>query len=190
MENFTGEFVQEVDNGKVILSFKDGKKDGVTKFIDKNGITLSEINYKNDLIHGEIRQYYPNGTLLSIINYEYGIQNGSFTSFYESGMKQLETSYKDGKTDGLFSVYDEFGDKINECLYKDGQKHGKNIIYYPRAQGGTVYEVSYYENGLLTNDKMTFYSNGEIMSTTPYIKGKAQAYSKNFTLSGSETKNR
>jgi antitoxin component YwqK of YwqJK toxin-antitoxin module len=59
MEDFTGELVQPVENGHVVISYKLGKKDGITRFVDKTEAILSEINYKEDVIDGEIRNFYP-----------------------------------------------------------------------------------------------------------------------------------
>jgi antitoxin component YwqK of YwqJK toxin-antitoxin module len=184
MENFSGEFVQEIDNGKIVINFENGKKEGISKLINKDGTVVSEIGYKNDEMNGEMRQYYPTGRLLSVWYYENDSQTGPFFSYYESGIKQLETNYKDGQINGKFVVFDEFGDRINECIYKDGKKHGKSLSYYSKTQGGGVYELSYYVDGVIDGDKVTFYPTGEVMSVTPYIKGKAQEYPKNYSPSG------
>jgi antitoxin component YwqK of YwqJK toxin-antitoxin module len=186
--NFSGELIQDTDNGKIIINFLDGKKDGITKFISLNGITLSEVLYKNDEIHGELKQYYPNGKMLSIITYENGKQNGSFLSFFENGVKQVQSNYKDGKLDGKFRAFYEFGDIILECEYVNGIKHGKNLLYYSKTYGGGIYEISFYDEGLLNGDKVTFYDTGEVMSLTIYKDGKAQTYPKNYAKTGEELK--
>ncbi len=68
-------------------------------------------------------------------------------------------------------------------------KSGKNLLYYPKSQGGGIYELSFFENGLLSGDKVTFYSSGEVMSITPYTEGKAQGYTKTYDKSGAELRN-
>ena len=185
-ENFSGELIQEVDGGKIIMNFLNGKKDGITKFISSSGVVLSEINYKNDEINGDVKQYYPTGNVLSIMEYLNGKSQGSFTSFFENSMKQVSSQYQNGEMHGEFKAFDEFGDTLIECTYFKGQKHGKNLLYYSKSQGGGVYEVSFFENGLLNGDKITFYQTGEVMSVTPYSAGKAQTYTKNYSKSGIE----
>ncbi len=184
MEKFTGEYIEETKEGRVYINFVDGVKNGITKFTDTSGTVLSEIEYKNDIIDGKIKQYYPTGNLLSSTSYVNGVPNGDFLTFYENGMKQVEATYLDGKFEGLFITYDEFGDKISECSYKNGLKHGKNIVYYSKANGGGISEISYYENGLLEKDKTELYPTGEILSITPYIHGKAQKYPELFKKDG------
>jgi antitoxin component YwqK of YwqJK toxin-antitoxin module len=174
--DFTGEITQEVSGGMVTVSFVNGKKHGPTKFTASDGTVLSEIPYRDDEIHGELRQYYKSGKLLSIVSYENGIQNGQFTSFSENGVMQIQTAYKDGNMNGKFTAYDEFGDVVQECNYIDGQKYGRYTMYYPKLQGGGIFELSYYEMGLLEGDRVTFNPTGETMTVTPYRDGRAQEY--------------
>ncbi len=188
-DNFTGEFVQEVTNGKVIIHFVNGQKHGKTTFVSPENIILSEINYENDLINGEVKQYYPTGKILSIIEYKNGKQDGKFTTYFENGIKQIQSEYKNGLQHGHFKAFDEFGDVVLECEYIHGLKSGKNLLYYPKSQGGGIYELSFFENGLLSGDKVTFYPSGEVMSITPYIEGKAQGYTKTYDKTGVEIKN-
>ena len=135
-DNFSGEFIQDVAGGKVVIHFVDGKKEGLTTFVSSDNIVLSEISYKDDLIHGKVKQYYPNGSILSISEYENGKQNGPFVSYSENGMEQIRSEYKDNLQDGHFTAFDEFGDVVLECDYIDGLKTGKNLLYYPKSQGG------------------------------------------------------
>lgn len=177
-DNFTGELVQEAANGKVIINFVNGQKYGKTTFVSPENIVLSEIEYKDDIIDGEVRQYYPSGKILSLIEYKAGKQDGKFITYFENGIIQTQSEYKDGLQCGHFKGFDDFGDLISECEYVNGQKSGKSLIYYSKSQGKGIYELSFFENGLLSGDKVTFYPTGEIMTLTPYKEGKAQGYTK------------
>jgi antitoxin component YwqK of YwqJK toxin-antitoxin module len=182
--DFTGELTHEIGGQKVIISYVNGKKCGVTKLVDSAGKLLTSMEYKDDMIDGEVKNFYQSGGILSMSVYKCGTQDGRSVSFYENGMMHIDSNYKSGKLDGPFIVYDEFGDKMLECSYRCGLKHGKNIVYYQKSQGGTVSESSCYTDGLLDGDKIAFYSTGEVMSVTPYIKGRAQAYPKVYSKSG------
>jgi antitoxin component YwqK of YwqJK toxin-antitoxin module len=186
IRDFTGELTHETNGQKVVISYVNGKKDGPTKLIDSTGKLISSMEYKNDLIDGEVKNFYQSGGVLSVSMYKCGSQDGPFTYFYENGMKRIDSNYKSGKLDGLFIVYDEFGDKQLECCYRCGLKHGKNTLYYQKSQGGTIFEASCYIDGLLDGDKVTFYNTGEVMSVTPYVKGRAQAYPKLYSKSGDQ----
>jgi antitoxin component YwqK of YwqJK toxin-antitoxin module len=167
-----------------VLTLLNGKKEGITNFFSKDGTLLSAITYKNDEITGNVTQYYPNGSKHSVMEYSSGVPDGRFTSFFENGIEQVVSGYKDGKMNGKFRVFDEFGDISMECVYQNGQKHGKNLVYYQKSQGGEVYELSFFENGLLEGEKISFYPTGEMMSVVLYVNGRAQTYPKNYSKSG------
>ncbi|MDR1034636.1 MAG: toxin-antitoxin system YwqK family antitoxin [Holosporales bacterium] len=187
MENFTGELTQDTNNGRIVIRYVSGKKQGTTKFIDKfTGLVLSEIEYRDDVIDGKIKQFYQSGAILSVVTYKGGILDGPFVSYYENGMKQMESFYVNGKQDGTTITYDEFGDTVAESHYRQGMKHGQNTVYYPKSLGGGVFELSSFENGKLTGNRVTFYDTGEPMSVTPYIAGRAQQYPKNYSKNGEE----
>ncbi|MDR0695465.1 MAG: hypothetical protein LBF56_01675 [Holosporales bacterium] len=183
---FSGELVNEIPTGKIVIKYSNGKKNGMTRFIASDGRIQTEIPYLNDEIHGELRQYYDSGGVMSIITYMHNEQTGPMSTFFENGMKQLVTAFAAGKIHGPYTTYDEYGDTISEAEYVNGVRHGRNLTYYPKIYGGGLYELSYYDNGLLEGDKVTFYETGEIMATTPYVDGKAQAYPRNFSKTGEE----
>ena len=187
-ENLSGEFIEDTGDGRIVVNFLNGKKEGLTRYISASGIVLSEIEFKNDVIDGAVKQFYPSGELLTVMTYVDGKLNGPFTSFYTNGMKQMITNYQNGVMHGKFETFDEFGDIVTECIYDSGKKQGKNVVYYPKSQGGGVYELSFYVDDLLSGDKVTFYPTGEVLSVTPYNKGKAQQYTKNYTKDGKELK--
>ncbi|MDR1365306.1 MAG: toxin-antitoxin system YwqK family antitoxin [Holosporales bacterium] len=187
-EKFSGEVTQKTPDGSVTVTFFSGKKHGPTRFVSDRGVVTSEIQYENDVIHGKVRQFYKSGKLMSEITYVNGAQSGTFVSFSENGMKQMESSYSGGELSGQFIAFDEFGDIAAERSYANGVMNGKSSLYYSKTRGGHIYELSFYENGLLEGDKVTFYATGEVMSITKYKAGKAQTYPQNFDRSGNISK--
>ncbi|MDR2458609.1 MAG: toxin-antitoxin system YwqK family antitoxin [Holosporales bacterium] len=181
---YTGELTQEASGGKVTIAFVNGRKHGTTRFVADNGNVVSEIQYVNDLIHGEVRQFYASGKPMSIMTYVNGSQSGPFISFSENGMKQIESNYEDGKLHGTSTTFDEFGDVAAESTYVHGAKSGRSSLYYPKSRGGYIYELSFYKDGLLEEDRVVFYPTGEVMSVTKYKAGKAQTYPQNFDKAG------
>ena len=185
-ENFTGEYIEENENGKAVVNFINGKKEGITRFFNNNGDLLTEIEYKNDQICGKVKQYYDNGALLSVIEYIDNIPNGKIITYYESGIKQFEACYKNGVFHGIAISYDSFGDKIIEHTYKNGIKEGLYTIYYPKSNGNGICEQYLYENNVITGDRKTYYPTGELLSITPYKNGRPQKYTKMFNQKGNE----
>lgn len=76
-----------------------GKQTGVWQTFDKRGKLLTEEAFKNDLLHGESKTFYPNGNLRSIKIFHQG-QLISDIQFYPNGNKKVEgefmTIYHDG----------------------------------------------------------------------------------------------
>lgn len=179
-ENLTGTVEAETGDGKIVVQYKDGQKNGVTRYISSSGSVLSEIEYKDDVIDGTVTQYYPSGMKLSRMEYKNGKLDGAVQTFYENGVTQMKAEYKEGNLTGEYTAYDEFGDKVEICTYYQGLKHGTDTIYYPRSQGGGVYEISTYCNGMLEGDKISFNQDGAPVTLTTYKNGRAQQYPKNF----------
>ncbi len=179
-ENFTGVLEEETGDGKVFIEFVDGKKEGFVKRFSKDGVLLSSMEYHDDDLNGVSIQYYATGGEMVRMYYKSGSLHGEFRAYYENGMLQVKGQYVDGKLQGKYEQFDEFGDKISECMYEQGQLNGKSLRYFPKAQGGGVYEMSFYENGYLQGERVTYNVNGEVSSVTPYIMGKAQRYTEAF----------
>ena len=175
-----GEIVEQLDHGTLFVTYVNGKKNGPSRLEIEPGVNEILMHYEDDLLSGECILYYRSGAIMNVMNYIEGVLHGSFNSYFENGMTQMSAYYSNGVYNGLVTSYDEFGDIISEIPYVNGILHGKNVIYYPRAQGGGVLEVSFYENGLLTGNKISYYDNGEVMSVTPYIRGRPQRYPKMF----------
>jgi antitoxin component YwqK of YwqJK toxin-antitoxin module len=162
--NFSGEYREETDSERVVICYKNGKKDGKTSVFSRNGTILFDLFFRDDVLHGPMRQFYSSGQILSITNFVKGKQTGPFLIFFENGMKQTEANYTDGKLNGFFVSFDEFGDKASEIEYSNGARNGKTILYYPKSRGGGILEVSVYEDGLLEGNKVCFHETGEIES--------------------------
>ncbi|MCB0663139.1 MAG: hypothetical protein KDC24_10390 [Saprospiraceae bacterium] len=78
--------------------FVAGKKNGRSAKYQW-GVTVEEMNYKNDLLDGLYQSYYRNNR-----------------------KPQKVAHYKEGKLDGLYEYYNEEGKKVMEYEYVDGEK--------------------------------------------------------------------
>ena len=175
-ENFTSTTEEETVDGKIAIEFVSGRKEGFCKYLSKDGGILASMEYHNDELDGLTTQYYPSGTKMVEMRYKSGLLHGEFLAYYENGMLQVKGQYVDGKLHGKYEQFDEFGDKVSECVYEQGRLYGKNLRYFSKLQGGKVCEMSFYENGYLQGDRVTYNISGEVSSITPYVMGKAQRY--------------
>ena len=181
-DNLTGIVKELTQNGSIVVPLVNGEIDGCYKYIDDDGVILQEINYKNGILSGDMRQYYKSGVLMLLIKYDNGQTVHEVITYYENGMLQSRTPYSEGKVDGIYKAYDEFGDNMIEIEYKQGKRNGRTVTYYPKLHGGGVYEVSEYKNDLLHGMKHTYDKAGNVASITPYKNGRAQRYAENITI--------
>ena len=125
-----------------------GKKNGLWKVYAKgsNGKTvMAEVNFKDDLVDGETKEFYPSGRLQCVTHRKNGVLEGSRMTYYENGIGMVEEYYKNGK------------------------KNGKSFEYYPN---GMTKENAYFKDGIRDGISNTFYKNGKRQAMGRYAMGK------------------
>ena len=120
-------------------NYKQNKKHGEWYFLNKEGVKLISVTYKNDTLYGEYLQLVNSGkdTLL-FCNYTHGILDGKFL-FNEGngiingsptyGKHRWELNYKKGKLDGLQKKYYE-GKLEEEMIFENGEIRKINYSKY------------------------------------------------------------
>jgi antitoxin component YwqK of YwqJK toxin-antitoxin module len=124
------------------------KKNGLWKLFFKgtNGTSvMAEVPFKDDLIDGKVKEYYPSGRPLSESDYKNGILNGRHLTYYESGIGKIEE------------------------YFKDGRKNGRSFEYF---EDGKTKENAYFQNNLRSGMSTIFYANGRREAIGRYIDGK------------------
>ena len=139
-------------------NFKEGERDGLTEqFYSDTGKLRVSGNYKNGVLDGEFKAYYPNGNLQGEVTYKNGEMNGEFKEYHENKNIRLSGNYKNSLQEGEWKSYLEDGTLETIVNYKDGELNGLKEDYYKNGNVWTrqelknndldgVYEV-YYENG-------------------------------------------
>jgi len=118
-----------------IESIRNGKKEGITLFMDDNGNYKNEMNYKNDMLDGPSKTYAIGGRILTETNYRKGVLNGAKKTYYESNNKiQEESIYVDNNRDGVSKWYGSNGNLVAEFIYKNGQFEGVNKTYGSKGE--------------------------------------------------------
>lgn len=118
--------------------YKCGKLHGLsTKY--ENGVLVSSIEYRDELCHGEYKQYDRTSNTTTICIYDNNILTGEYYEYHGSFTNILK-EYR---------------------YYVDGQIHGLNEVYYPNGQ---LKFRKLFNKGIVTDKYETFYENGSLKS--------------------------
>ncbi len=106
---------------KKIVNYVNGKKHGIFIEIDKTGSITKKAEYKNDMLDGQVSEWYRGGRLSKLNTYKNGVMEGTQILCYEKGGNLEVAEYKNGFRDGLTTWYYENGNKKMTIEYKQGQ---------------------------------------------------------------------
>lgn len=162
-----GLFQLYTDDGILIDNalFKDGERDGLTEqfYSDTGKIRISG-NYKNGILDGENKVYYPNEKLQAETYYVNGELNGAYIGYYENGNIKLTGNYKENLPDGEWKFYLEKGNLQSIVNYKVGELNGLKEEYY---ENGNLWTRKEFKNNYLDGVYEVYYENGN-----PQLKAK------------------
>ncbi len=146
-------------------NFKEGERDGLTEqFYNDTGKLRVSANYKNGVLDGEFKAYYPNGNLQGEVTYKNGEMNGDFKEYHENKNIRLSGSYKNNLQNGEWKSYLEDGTLETIVNYKDGELNGLKEDYY---KNGNVWIRQEFKNNDLDGVYEVYYENGN-----PQLKAK------------------
>ena len=138
---------------KRIINYVDGKRNGAYIEIDKTGSLTKKAEYKNDVLDGQVSEWYRGGRLSKLNTYKDGKLDGTQILCYEKGGNLEVSEYKNDKRDGLTTWYYENGQKKMTIEYTQGQFNGKQETFY--ENGSLKSEVSY-KDGVIQGKKKTY----------------------------------
>ena len=105
------------------------KKEGEFANYYPDGTLSTRTIFKNDLPHGEFKQYFSNGKVNLEGAYVDGKLTGKQVIYYETGAIQSEDFYKNNLLEGESKTFFENGKLRSISHFKEGKKHGKALIY-------------------------------------------------------------
>ena len=123
VENYKVPPISEGDSvleGKI--PFKNGVMEGYSKLYYPSGKLASVATFKNGKVEGIQKDYYENGKIKREISHKNGVVDGLAKVYYPTGKLMLEENYKNDQLDGIVKRYDENGKIISEEFYKNGNK--------------------------------------------------------------------
>jgi antitoxin component YwqK of YwqJK toxin-antitoxin module len=180
--------------------FKDGKIDGLSRFLYRDGSVASEQHFSNGLLDGSSCAYYPgnrkkyvetwNDSLLLTGTYfntngdsVSAIRNGNGMKvlFYDNGTKQSSAEYRDGKRNGRIEIWNDRGVKISEMVFRDGLLDGRARTW---DDNGVKKSVADYRKGL-KNGLFIFYGeDGRKKFVVHYENGRRHGVYRTYDKSG------
>ena len=110
-----------------------------------DSVLEGKIPFKNGVIEGSSKLYYPSGKLASVATFKNGKVEGLQKDYYENGKIKREISHKNGVVDGIAKVYYPTGKLMSEESYKNDQLDG---IVKRYDENGKLIEQETYKNGV------------------------------------------
>ena len=110
-----------------------------------DSVLEGKIPFKNGVIEGSSKLYYPSGKLASVATFKNGKVEGLQKDYYENGKLKVELPFKNGVVDGIAKVYYPTGKLMSEESYKNDQLDG---IVKRYDENGKLIEQETYKNGV------------------------------------------
>lgn len=104
-------------------------REGKWKYFFADGKILSEENYKNGLLDGELINFYPSGKVAEKSFYKNGLKNGVSEKFTSAGILIESVEYINDKENGKAKYFDLKGNLKESGIYKKGKRVGKWEFY-------------------------------------------------------------
>ncbi|TXD53395.1 MULTISPECIES: tetratricopeptide repeat protein [unclassified Polaribacter] len=176
-DELEGEYEYFNDKGALMQRkhFAQGMLEGVYTSYFKVGEDIAEfiIPYKNDLVDGEVQEFYANGDMYEKTNYVADKINGVVTKYYHNNKISSEIEYVDGDLNGSYKSYFTSGQisEIGQSI--DGFYDGEWKTFY---EDGILESEFTYKKGNL-DDLYKFYdTDGKLYYEYVYRKGEMISY--------------
>jgi antitoxin component YwqK of YwqJK toxin-antitoxin module len=161
-------------------SIKQWQFHGIAHVWNEQGIQLAEISYYKGQLHGPSIYYHLNGKIEKTLHYDYDALSGETTCFYPDGSMRMKQQFVSGKPHGHSLGYfkgeaPSFIEEYNNGLLETGIYYNKNGTIISQIangfgqkafyEGGSLFCLCEYQNGIQQGKVDTFYKNGDLAST-------------------------
>ena len=104
--------------------FQEGKKQGKHIGFWLNGKKKFEYNYRDDIFHGEVKEWFESGQMYRHFNYEYGQEAGMQKMWKTDSRIKANYEVIDGRKYGLTGVknYESVWAEVDSVLNEIGQE--------------------------------------------------------------------
>lgn len=186
----TGVLKEYYDNGnlKSETTYKDGKKEGVSKIYKINGL----MDGYNDYHYGSRKYFYkvydPNESVYALNEVKSCYDNllctlngvlvtGIVQEYHKNGYLKHETDYKDGVKEGFERWYYSNGDLDSERFYVNGKLDGQDSSYYGNPDSDYKDDEC---KDIKPEERHRYHPVGSYWDVTNYKNGKKHGVSRSY----------
>jgi antitoxin component YwqK of YwqJK toxin-antitoxin module len=156
------------------INYFAGSKEGKSiyyKYSKVDGILREDTSkieyYKNGILDGVKKVYYPSGKLQRLITYRMGNYEGPFRIFNEEGKIIESLMYKNNIKDGEATYFYDDGKPLRNEIWSKGLKNGTFKTFY---YNGTIQVSETYKNGIKEGEWQSFFSDQKMENRKLYKK--------------------
>ena len=144
-EYYLNEHKQKTDSAHAVYIVRAEQQNALSNNIKVTvktlqGTIVSESEYKNDLLDGVTKQYFPNGKLKAEISYKNGLLHGNVTTYYYTGSVKRRDVFNQGALQqgacfGMNGSKDRYTEFYTPPSYTGGERALYKFVflntYYP-----------------------------------------------------------
>jgi len=137
-----------------MMSFLEGKRQGLHEYFYENGTLRAQLPYQNDLLNGSITLYDETGRIRRKLTYKEGKRNGFDRSWNEEGLLIAEAEYAHNKPIGKGNLWYTTGSLAKETLV-DEKGHVTIKEWTPQGELITSKEPDYFDLVTIQTQKLS-----------------------------------
>ena len=122
--------------------------------------------------------YYENGTKSSEGTMREGKADGYWKNYYKNGVLKIEGNRKNFALDSIWKFYNDKAKITKAVNYLEGKKNGFTISYDTNQR---ISSKEVFINDIKQGNSFWYYPSGKTKQVTPYVKGKPDGYSYEFS---------
>ena len=183
---------QVIEDGEHELFYPEGSKRAENNF--KNGVLhglckgwypSGQKEYEHEWVDGKImssQKWLPNGQLCLLTDLSDG--DGIIVSYFANGKKSSMEVFKSGMSNGLFINYYEFGIVSSKTNFKDQLRHGQEILYH---ENGRVRQDANYTEDQLHGESRVYFENGNLATVENFKDGEKDGLDVDYKSDGTKS---
>lgn len=140
-------------------------KDSIWTYYDELGAVISRESYRVGKKDGKFYVYLPDGKKSEEKEFKNDLQHGEFKEYFDGVNLKARGRYVDGQLEGRVAYFYPNGTEVAAGYYRNGKKNGPWIY---KTESGKIREKELYRDGVLAGEKETreFFEKNKVSETT------------------------